>query len=92
MLKGLKEMEQEPNTELWYAPSILHLPNNRLTPCVVWFRYYRKENFSDDSLPPGKWTKRESKQNWVRPFVSHMSGSLFMPTLLPAYYSSPDHC
>ncbi|THH27481.1 hypothetical protein EUX98_g6708 [Antrodiella citrinella] len=23
-----------------------------------------KENFHDDSLPPGKWTKRESKLNW----------------------------
>ncbi|PCH33081.1 hypothetical protein WOLCODRAFT_21720 [Wolfiporia cocos MD-104 SS10] len=30
----------------------------------VWFQHYRKENFHDDSLPPGKWTKRESKQNW----------------------------
>jgi len=30
----------------------------------VWFRHYRKENFNDASLPPGKWTKRESKQNW----------------------------
>lgn len=32
---------------------------------IVWFQHYRKENFHDDSLPPGKWTKRESKQNWV---------------------------
>jgi len=31
----------------------------------VWFQHYRRENFHDDSLPPGKWTKRESKQNWV---------------------------
>lgn len=31
----------------------------------MWFQHYRKENFHDDSLPPGKWTKRESKQNWV---------------------------
>jgi len=30
----------------------------------VWFRRYRKENFNDESLPPGKWTRRESKQNW----------------------------
>jgi len=30
----------------------------------VWFQHYRKDNFQDDSLPPGKWTKRESKQNW----------------------------
>ena len=33
---------------------------------AVWFRRYRKENFNDESLPPGKWTRRESKQNWVR--------------------------
>ena len=33
---------------------------------TVWFRRYRKENFNDESLPPGKWTRRESKQNWVR--------------------------
>ena len=31
----------------------------------VWFQHYRKDNFRDDSLPPGKWTKRESKQDWV---------------------------
>jgi len=30
----------------------------------VWFQHYRKENFHDESLPPGKWSKRESKQNW----------------------------
>ncbi|KAJ7650589.1 hypothetical protein FB45DRAFT_1050507 [Roridomyces roridus] len=30
----------------------------------VWFQHYRHENFQDDSLPAGKWTKRESKQNW----------------------------
>ncbi|TFK99647.1 hypothetical protein BDV98DRAFT_550929 [Pterulicium gracile] len=36
----------------------------------VWFLHYRKDNFCDDSLPPGKWTKRESKQNWR---VIHLS-------------------
>ncbi|KAJ7102616.1 hypothetical protein B0H15DRAFT_815372 [Mycena belliarum] len=30
----------------------------------VWFQHYRNENFHDESLPQGKWTKRESKQNW----------------------------
>jgi len=30
----------------------------------VWFRRYRRENFHDESLPPGKWSRRESKQNW----------------------------
>jgi len=39
----------------------------------VWFRHYRQENFHDDSLPPGKWTKRESKQNWVGLYLSQFS-------------------
>ncbi|TFK18798.1 hypothetical protein FA15DRAFT_675031 [Coprinopsis marcescibilis] len=38
--------------------------NRSQTLNYVWFQYYRKENFHDESLPPGKWTKRESKQNW----------------------------
>jgi len=38
--------------------------NKSQTLNYVWFQHYRKENFHDDSLPPGKWTKRESKQNW----------------------------
>ncbi|KAJ7924318.1 hypothetical protein B0H13DRAFT_2229954 [Mycena leptocephala] len=38
----------------------------------VWFQHYRNENFHDDTLPAGKWTKRESKQNWasaLRPLI-----------------------
>jgi len=30
----------------------------------VWFQNYRQDNFQDDSLPTGKWTRRESKQDW----------------------------
>ncbi|KIY51192.1 hypothetical protein FISHEDRAFT_37229 [Fistulina hepatica ATCC 64428] len=30
----------------------------------VWYQLYRKENYHDDSLPQGKWTRRESKENW----------------------------
>ncbi|KAG8740389.1 hypothetical protein FRC12_016017 [Ceratobasidium sp. 428] len=30
----------------------------------VWFQHYRRDNFQDDSLPTGKWTRRESKQDW----------------------------
>jgi len=30
----------------------------------VWFQHYRRENFHDESLPPGMWSRRESKQNW----------------------------
>ena len=32
---------------------------------IVWFQQYRKDNFHDEDLPSGKWTRRESKQNWV---------------------------
>ncbi|KIK66053.1 hypothetical protein GYMLUDRAFT_239702 [Collybiopsis luxurians FD-317 M1] len=38
--------------------------NRSQTINYVWFQRYRKENFHDESLPPGKWTRRESKQNW----------------------------
>ncbi|KAG1725585.1 uncharacterized protein EDB91DRAFT_1239803 [Suillus paluster] len=38
--------------------------NKSQTLNYIWFQHYRKENFHDDSLPPGKWTRRESKQNW----------------------------
>ncbi|KAF7319764.1 Dolichol-phosphate mannosyltransferase subunit 1 [Mycena kentingensis (nom. inval.)] len=38
--------------------------NRSQTINYVWFKHYRKDNFQDESLPPGKWTKRESKQNW----------------------------
>ncbi|TRM62968.1 hypothetical protein BD626DRAFT_403499 [Schizophyllum amplum] len=41
----------------WYRSQTLN---------YVWYQHYRKENYRDDSLPSGKWTKRESKQNWVR--------------------------
>jgi len=39
----------------------------------VWFQHYRKENFHDESLPPGKWSKRESKQNWRITFLKGVS-------------------
>ncbi|KAF8665123.1 hypothetical protein AX16_000590 [Volvariella volvacea WC 439] len=38
--------------------------NRSQTLNYVWFQHYRKDNFNDESLPPGKWTRRESKQNW----------------------------
>jgi len=38
---------------------------------IVWFQHYRRENFHDASLPPGKWTRRESKQNWVCPRIQN---------------------
>ncbi|KAG8904689.1 hypothetical protein FRB99_001330 [Tulasnella sp. 403] len=38
--------------------------NRSQTINYVWFQHYRKEYFHDESLPMGKWTRRESKQNW----------------------------
>ncbi|GJJ13845.1 hypothetical protein Clacol_008102 [Clathrus columnatus] len=35
----------------------------------VWFQQHRKETFRDDKLPPGKWTRRESKQNWRQEYI-----------------------
>ncbi|KAH7926224.1 hypothetical protein BV22DRAFT_1087603 [Leucogyrophana mollusca] len=43
--------------------------NKSQTINYVWFQQYRKENFHDDSLPPGKWTRRESKQNWRLTYI-----------------------
>jgi len=39
----------------------------------VWFQHYRKENFHDESLPPGKWTRRESKQNWRTSYMHNLA-------------------
>ncbi|KAG9045430.1 hypothetical protein FS837_006311 [Tulasnella sp. UAMH 9824] len=41
-----------------------HSEDDELIAVVLWFQHYRKENFHDESLPAGKWTRRESKQNW----------------------------
>jgi len=60
----------------------------------VWFQLYRKENFHDESLPPGKWTKRESKQNWRTMYLQTIPtreptvGPL-NPTSRGSGYSSP---
>jgi len=43
--------------------------NRSQTLNYVWFQHYRKESFHDESLPPGKWTRRESKQNWRTTFL-----------------------
>ena len=65
--KGIEEMVKEPDPQLRYAPH-QHLTKRplRMTHDVstVWFQHYRKDYFHDDALPAGKWSKRESKQNW----------------------------
>ena len=66
MFARIEEMEQESDYQLRCVPAKMFdwvpVTDARWS---VWFQHYRKENFHDESLPPGKWTKRESKQNWV---------------------------
>lgn len=38
--------------------------NKSQTLNYIWFLQCRKESFLEDSLPPGKWTRRESRENW----------------------------
>ncbi|OAX42590.1 hypothetical protein K503DRAFT_766677 [Rhizopogon vinicolor AM-OR11-026] len=47
--------------------------NKSQTLNYIWFQHYRKEKFHDDSLPPGKWTRKESKQNWRITYISSVS-------------------
>ncbi|KAI0358827.1 hypothetical protein OH77DRAFT_1420311 [Trametes cingulata] len=62
--------------------------NKSQTLNYVWFQHYRKENFHDESLPPGKWTKRESKQNWRLIYLGSVPNRP-PPTMPPSGYSSP---
>ncbi|KAG1874060.1 hypothetical protein C8R48DRAFT_428756 [Suillus tomentosus] len=47
--------------------------NKSQTLNYIWFQHYRKENFHDETLPPGKWTRRESKQNWRMTYIKSVS-------------------
>ncbi|KAI0638866.1 hypothetical protein C8Q77DRAFT_1162849 [Trametes polyzona] len=62
--------------------------NKSQTLNYVWFQHYRKENFHDESLPPGKWTKRESKQNWRTIYLGSVPNRP-PPTLSRSGYESP---
>ncbi|KAI0761186.1 hypothetical protein BD413DRAFT_249194 [Trametes elegans] len=62
--------------------------NKSQTLNYVWFQHYRKENFHDESLPPGKWTKRESKQNWRTIYLGSVPNRP-APTLSRSGYDSP---
>jgi len=35
----------------------------------LWFQHYRKTEFGDQTLPSGKWTRRESKENWRKIYL-----------------------
>ncbi|KAG6331085.1 hypothetical protein ID866_8007 [Astraeus odoratus] len=50
----------------------------------IWFQHYRKENFHDDNLPPGKWTRRESKENWRLQYLRMMSNKSDPSSPLPS--------
>ncbi|EGN94111.1 hypothetical protein SERLA73DRAFT_62986 [Serpula lacrymans var. lacrymans S7.3] len=64
--------------------------NRSQTINYVWFQHYRRENFHDESLPPGKWSKRESKQNWRLIYLQSNSnrtppsGPLYSPSSKPS--------
>ncbi|KAI0668629.1 hypothetical protein C8Q78DRAFT_1045233 [Trametes maxima] len=62
--------------------------NKSQTLNYVWFQHYRKENFHDESLPPGKWTKRESKQNWRTIYLGSVPNRP-APTMSRSGYESP---
>ncbi|KAF9073983.1 hypothetical protein BDP27DRAFT_1317779 [Rhodocollybia butyracea] len=55
----------------------------------VWFQHYRKENFRDESLPQGKWTKRESKQNWRITYLKYTNDRSPTNGSFASGYSSP---
>ena len=46
----------------------------------MWFQRYRKDNFHDDTLPAGKWSKRESKQNWRTTYLKTIAERDRSPT------------
>jgi len=39
----------------------------------VWFQISRKDALQDEDLSPGKWTRRESKQNWRLTYIQNVS-------------------
>jgi len=57
-------------TELASCSRVSRKWNKSQTLNYIWFQHYRKEYFHDESLPLGKWTRRESKQNWRITFAN----------------------
>ncbi|KAG8989587.1 hypothetical protein FRB94_014181 [Tulasnella sp. JGI-2019a] len=64
--------------------------NRSQTLNYVWFQLYRKENFHDDSLPPGKWSRRESKQNWRVVYLENRRKTDIETNRSPNYFSLAD--
>ncbi|OCH94235.1 hypothetical protein OBBRIDRAFT_832057 [Obba rivulosa] len=57
----------------------------------VWFTRWRQDAFGEEALadvPTGKWTKRESKQNWRTTYLQAIADRERSPTLGPLYPSS----
>jgi len=46
--------------------------NKSQTLNYVWFGHVRKNTFQDNSLPTGKWTRRESKMNWRQRYKDYV--------------------
>ncbi|KZW00720.1 hypothetical protein EXIGLDRAFT_135784 [Exidia glandulosa HHB12029] len=59
--------------------------NKSQTLNYVWFQHYRMDSFHDETLPPGKWTRRESKQNWRQTLMKALRQRSDSP---PLSYSS----
>jgi len=57
----------------------------------VWFCRWRQDAFGEETegtVPAGKWTKRESKQNWRTTYLQIIAERERSPTLGPLYPSS----
>ncbi|KAF8330330.1 uncharacterized protein EI90DRAFT_3060317 [Cantharellus anzutake] len=58
----------------------------------LWFRHYRKEEFGDKSLPTGKWTRRESKENWRKTYFQTLRHSAELDGNTSRYgYATPQY-
>jgi len=58
----------------------------------LWFRHYRKEEFGDKSLPTGKWTRKESKENWRKTYFKMLRENAEQDVGTSRYgYATPDY-
>ncbi|KAF9508021.1 hypothetical protein BS47DRAFT_1418298 [Hydnum rufescens UP504] len=66
----------------------------------LWFQHYRKVELNDNTLPTGKWTRRESKENWRKIYMktarerASLDGSISRygyatPPAMSSGYSTP---
>ncbi|KAH7104241.1 hypothetical protein BKA62DRAFT_499925 [Auriculariales sp. MPI-PUGE-AT-0066] len=56
----------------------------------VWFRHYRRDHFQETDLPAGKWTRKESKQNWRQELMKTLNNRSDSPAdFSSSRYTSP---